>query len=150
MTDQHPPASLTLESRLAGLAAFLPVFEQEGFKFGEWAGGNRLECGAIQMPWYKLSDEAMRFYEAVYNLEWVVAFNWGKWSETDESRYFFDNPGRIEHATVEQIEKLITVCIRSDRFVEGALEGAFEDGYLTAIVRRADSLLKSGVIELPE
>lgn len=42
----------------------------------------------------------------------------------------------------EQLAKLLTVVIRQDRFVKGALNGAFESGLLTAIAGRAAELVE--------
>jgi hypothetical protein len=39
---------------------------------------------------------------------------------------------------------LLTAIVRSDRFVEGSIEGAFESGLLAAICRRAAVLLETG------
>jgi hypothetical protein len=50
----------------------------------------------------------------------------------------------VAGATQEELAKLLTAIIRSDRFVEGSLEGAFESGLLAAICRRAAVLLESG------
>jgi hypothetical protein len=36
---------------------------------------------------------------------------------------------------------MITAIVRSDRFVEGSMAGAFESGLLAAISRRAAALL---------
>ena len=41
---------------------------------------------------------------------------------------------------MEQLQKLLTTVIRQDRFVTGALAGAFESGLLTAVVRRVEQL----------
>ena len=47
-------------------------------------------------------------------------------------------------APVEDIGKLITAIVRSDRFVEGSIAGAFESGLLLGIARRAAALLAAG------
>ena len=39
---------------------------------------------------------------------------------------------------------LLTAIVRSDRFVEGSIEGAFQSGLLAAICRRAAVLLDPG------
>jgi hypothetical protein len=54
-----------------------------------------------------------------------------------------DDPKALAAASAEQLAKLLTVLIRQDRFVEGALNGAFEAGLLTGIVRRAAGLMNN-------
>jgi len=50
----------------------------------------------------------------------------------------------VAAATPEQLAMLLTAIVRSDRFVEGSIAGAFESGLLVAICRRAATLLESG------
>jgi hypothetical protein len=47
----------------------------------------------------------------------------------------------LAKATPEQLAKLLTVCIRQDRFAEGTLLVAFEAGLLTRILQRAKAIL---------
>jgi hypothetical protein len=129
------PKSKKIEKRLAGLAAFLPEFEREGFVFGQWEGG------AMQMPYYSLSEAGMAFYKAVYALGWVVDFDWPEWGRTPEGERLLGDPAVLAEASVEDLARVITTCIRRDRFCEGALAGDFKEGRLLAILRRAAALL---------
>ena len=73
---------------------------------------------------------------------WVVAgFDWRTWLAGDEGRALRDDPGVISRATSDQLACLLTAIIRSDRFVEGSIVGAFESGLLARISRRARVLL---------
>lgn len=135
MNDEVPQP--TQAERLAGLAEFLPIFEAEGFTFGEWEGGEG------QMPWFALSTDAERFVQAAYQLHWVVpGFDWTTWSRTAEAQALMADPKALNVATVEDLEHLLTVHVRQDRFSEGHLAETFESSHLTAIVRRADVLLQ--------
>jgi hypothetical protein len=44
-------------------------------------------------------------------------------------------------ASPDDLARLLTAIVRSDRFVEGSLVGAFESGLLTRIAQRAAALL---------
>ena len=93
------------------------------------------------MPWSRLAEHATRFVETAYEDGWVSPeVDWTAWIETEEARRLRDDRTAIEAATVEQLQKLLTALIRQDRFVTGALAGAFESGLLTAIVRRVEQL----------
>jgi Family of unknown function (DUF6508) len=70
-------------------------------------------------------------------------FDWRSWLESGEGSAL-RTPVAVAGATQEQLAKLLTAIIRSDRFVEGSMEGAFESGLLAAICRRAAMLLESG------
>ena len=61
-----------------------------------------------------------------------------------------DEPGVLEDATPEQLERLLTVLIRQERFVDGALESAFESGLLVRILKRAAVLAKDTALEVED
>ena len=50
--------------------------------------------------------------------------------------------GRVATMTPDELERLVTAIVRSDRFVEGSIEGAFQSGLLARISRRAAALLE--------
>ena len=57
--------------------AFLPILEQPGFQFAEHGGGERLACGASQMPYVTLAEPASRFVSALYDHNFIRPFNRG-------------------------------------------------------------------------
>ncbi len=122
---------LTLKERLDALAAFLPQFEVPAFEFG------RMESPPGAMPYYTFSPLASCFIKTCYEMDWVKAFEWAEWKNTPEAAQLRDDPSVLEKATFEQLSRLLTVLIRQDRFVEGALGSAFESGLLSGILRRA-------------
>ena len=127
---------LTQEDRLAGLVAFLPIFEADGFVFAEW------DTSEGHFPYCFLTNEASRFYQEVYRLGWIIAFHWSDWAHSSEGQRLLNSHAEVARASVEDLERLLTTHIRADRFTEGHLAGAFESGDLTAILRRADVLLR--------
>jgi len=137
----HPGGGdATLRVRLQALAAFLPVFERADFEFGTWAGGERMADGAIQMPYYSFGPEAERFISTAYEFGWVIPFDWGAWLQTPEARRLREGGDALLTANADDLARLLTAIIRSERFGDGNLEGAFKSGLLTAIVRRAAAL----------
>ncbi len=127
---EHTP---TLKERLDALAVFLDDFESP-IEFGYW------ESPEGKLPYFVMSQGAMDFVRTCYEMGWVELQDWPEWMVTPEAAKLRDDPSALEQATSEQLGKLLTVVIRQDRFVEGALEGAFESGLLTGIVRRASVL----------
>ena len=133
---------MTPDPDLRVLARFLPVVESADFNAGEWAPVRRLEDGAFHMPFVIWSDATTEFVQAAYDGGWVLQeFNWPEWAASDEAQAFAKDPERIAAASARQLAQLLTIFIRQDRFVEGALTGAFESGHIPAIVRRAANLL---------
>ena len=141
MTAQGDPSA---EPRLDNLAAFLPVFADPDFVFATMEGGSKDGT----MPWSRLSEHAERFVDTAYEDGWVSPeVDWPSWKETEEARRLRDDPTAIPEATVEQLQKILTTVIRQDRFVTGALAGAFESGLLTAVLRRLDQLRLAAAAE---
>jgi hypothetical protein len=71
----------------------------------------------------------------------VVGFDWMTWLQTEEGAALRDRPEALASASPDELAKLLTAIIRSDRFVEGSIVGAFESGLLVRIARRASALL---------
>jgi hypothetical protein len=125
-----------LEPELRGLADLLPLFEAPDFAFGTWEGGDRRPDGTIHMPYYTLSEGGERFRQAAGPLL-LHQFEWPAWSRTPEFQRLDRDPAAIAGASAEQLQQLLTVYFRAERFSDGTLEGAFDRGVLTAILRRA-------------
>lgn len=135
------PTDANLKQRLNALSAFLTEFENPDFVFGTWAGGELIGPNTYNMPYVAFSDQASKFVHTCYDEGWVLMdFNWPEWAQTDEAQAFVKAPELIERASADDLAKLLTVCIRQDRFCEGALLHAFESGFLTEILKRAERL----------
>jgi hypothetical protein len=142
MPGSPDPSNAGLARRLAAICAFLPEFEAPGFTFGHWAGGEEGPDGAIQMPYYELGETARRFVAAVGANGWITPFDWMTWLGSPDGRALADDPARMERASVEDIEWLLTAIVRSERFGDGNLEGVFTSGLLARLLRRAQVLLE--------
>jgi hypothetical protein len=126
--------------RLTALARFLPEFERPGFKAGEVRGGDEIAAKVFSMPFVSNGDVVQSFVETAYQHGWVLTdFDWPEWTQSDEAARFRDDRA-IDSATEEELAKLLTVCIRQDRFVEGTLLDAIESGLVLRIVPRAAAL----------
>jgi Family of unknown function (DUF6508) len=96
----------------------------------------------MMLPYFSLSEGAWSFEQKAYDLGWVMLdFDWPTWKQTPEAETLRDDVQALAQATPEQLARLLTVCIRQDRFWEGALEGAFKSGLLTRILERAADVL---------
>ena len=135
---------MTLQQRLQALAGFLPQFERDGFVFGQWSPSSEREDGVTILPHYSLSPTAASFLRTAYNQNWVLTdFAWPSWMKTAEAISLRDDPLALAAASPTQLAQLLTVLIRQDRFVEGALGSAYESGLLTRILRRAAVLAQT-------
>lgn len=126
-----------LEARLQRLAAWADRIADESFTLGAWVASTTRPDGVIQMGWYDLSDMGQAFVSEMYELGWVYAFDWRAWLETPDGRRLSSGPAPIASASADDLQRLITAILRSERFGDGQIEGAFESGILLAIALRA-------------
>jgi hypothetical protein len=115
------PTSTEWDKRLRGLAALLPVFSARGT--------------APDTAISALNDVA-------YRLRWVLTdFDWSEWTHGPECQMLVEDPANVALADALTLARLLTSHLRQERFCAGHLVAAFQDGHLTAIVRRAADLL---------
>lgn len=133
--------SVNDEDRLRTLADLVPILEAPDADFGRWELPAPRD-GVHSFGWFEFGPTAELWRAAVGRGEWVISgFDWRTWLATDEGRSLRESPGATATATADQLARLLTAIVRSDRFVEGSIEGAFESGLLARIARRADVLL---------
>jgi hypothetical protein len=144
--DGRPRVAATeqvgLAERLRALADLVPLLESAAAaEFGRWDVPSP-KGGVHSLGYYVFGPVGEAFLAAVRHNGWVVTgFAWPAWLETDEGRALRDRPDAVAAAGPEDLARLLTAIIRSDRFVEGSIAGAFESGLLARIARRAAVLL---------
>jgi hypothetical protein len=106
------------------IVRFLPTFEAEGCEFGKVAG---FYCD--------FSPEVDEFQHALYEHNWIVGFDWSHWVRAEGAPYV-RSVDAINEADIDVLRKLLTAFVRQERFCAGSLLGAFESGYITAILQR--------------
>lgn len=126
---------------LRELAAFLPEISHPGFVAGEVHHETATEPGIVAMPFVSLGPTASSLVDVAYKHDLVLKdFDWPQWMGSTEATDLRDRDVALGEASAEQLCRLLTVCIRQNRFVEGALLDAFESGLILRIVRRAATL----------
>jgi hypothetical protein len=108
--------------------------------YGVWRGGRTIEGddGVLEMPWVDYVDEVDRLVQALYEVNAVVEFDW---IEVDIARQMMTS----DPANVTDVVRMITTIVRVDRFSEGHLLRALEDGTLLVLVRRLATWYRSDV-----
>lgn len=127
-------------ARLEAIVRFLPAFEDDTFSFGVWNQGDEAS-GTFTLPFFSPSEQAREFISAAYHADWVYPFSWTDWVSSSEAKRLRSDPAHLAQAGEKQLARLLTACIRSDRFNDGALAADYESGLLTNILRRAAALL---------
>lgn len=124
-----------LADRLRRLARHLAVLEAPAFSFGSWVPSRTDADGVIHLGWFEPSPDAEAFLADAR--AFVTPFDWPAWAGSSAGRALLGNPAAVQSASAEDLGRLLTTLIRSERFGDGTLESAFRRGMLTAIVRRA-------------
>jgi hypothetical protein len=127
---------------LAALASFREEFEDPKFRAGAWSSPTTSADGHLQMPVMDLSPVVQRFHDAAYEHEWIMNyFDWSEWARSSQAARLRDEPDGLANASEFDLFRLLTVCIRQEKFSEGALLEAFDSGLIKRIVERATTIL---------
>ena len=133
--------SRAMTERLRALAELVPVLAADDADFGHWETPGPVD-GVYQLPYFVFGPTAEAFRAAVGRGGWIVSgFDWMTWLQTDAGQALRDRPEALATASPDDLAKLLTAIVRSDRFVEGSIVGAFESGLLSRIAQRAAALL---------
>ena len=99
-----------------------------------WRGGEPSPDNErlIYIPWVEHSVELGRVVVALYDVKAVAPFDWMDWY--DGSRY--PNGEGLEAAPIDDVVRMMTVVVRSDRFSEDALKAAVDSGLFGLLLGR--------------
>jgi hypothetical protein len=109
--------------------------------FATWAGGEVVGTTMVegeerpvhQMPYPVYSEPVQKLLGRLGALGLMVPFDWVHWE--DLARYR-DHPWQLETAPVSDAVRILVAVQRSERFVDGSLEGALESGLAQIAVAR--------------
>ena len=129
-----------LGTRLAAIGAFADELAAPGFHAGRWHASEPTpsDPDVWSVGWYELSERAEAFVRALGGI--VEPFDWPTWLPTPEAQALYHDRAALAAATPDDLSKLATAILRSDRFHEGAIGEAFDVGVMAAIARRAAAL----------
>jgi hypothetical protein len=118
-------ANLVTQQKLDELLAFLPLFEEGNRQWiGSWDGG---------YPHYVEAVE--RFFGLAGEACWM-----DQGYDPIESGEMLKDTNFIKLANWEQVKKMLTFYVRSERFNHGAWAGAIESGKIVLLLRRIEAL----------
>ncbi len=84
------------------------------------------------LPWPDYAPEVDRLRDLIAAAGLVVPYPWPKWSGIERHR----GGAGMDTAPVEDAVRMTTAVLRSERFGDGNIEGALQNGTLQAAVRR--------------
>ncbi len=127
------PNPITVDS-IDKILKFLPIFQQEGYKFSEWDSPKNFEDGVLCIPSCNYSKEVIEFEKTLYEEVFIIPFEWVKWQ--DEAERLMSDPNALRTADLETLKKLLTTHVRKERFCEGHLAAMLREHHITAILHR--------------
>lgn len=107
--------------------------------FATWFGGSLVEAasgesgGVRQMPYPVYSEPVQEVLRCLGALGLMVPFDWVNWELLPRYR---DHPSELESAPVSDSVRVLIAVRRSERFVDGSLEGALTSGLIQTAVAR--------------
>ena len=81
----------------------------------------------------------LAYLDALYDEEVVVGFDWVDWMDR-RGRDLVASRELLDGASLEDCRRLLVALVRTNRFNEGALLAAFDDGLIDAILKRIEGL----------
>ncbi|RYF01211.1 MAG: hypothetical protein EOO77_33270 [Oxalobacteraceae bacterium] len=121
---------------LRAIAAFRDKLESGRFDAGHWVEPVDQADGSMVMGYFHMGADMLAFMSAAGPLM-VKGFDWPSWIHADGARV----RDEIETATQDELRQVIHALVRQERFVEGLLNSAYEDGTLLRITKRAGQLV---------
>lgn len=131
-----------LGARLRAIGAFVGELETPEFVAGAWHPSERRRNGDDKdvwtLPWFELSERGLAFVRALGGI--METFDWPTWAATPAAQALYHDREALASASIEDLRRIATAVLRSDRFNEGQLSDAFDSGLMAAIARRAAAL----------
>ena len=115
--------------RMDELLRFLPLFE------GPTAGFVIERGNALDVPYPTYSPVVVEFFDLA-SQPWWVDGGYDPLAAGEQVR----NDEAIATASLGQIKAMLTFCVRSERFCDGAWLAMLEQGRIVAILRRLQKL----------
>lgn len=120
------------------LEAFEPLREPDA-DLGHWAGGDEVEPGVMQMPWFDYSDLVGAWERALYEHNLIYDYlGTPEWYERFAA--IRENPALLASADLITVCTVLSTIMRGERFCDGHIAGMFKDGVAHAAMERLEEL----------
>ena len=131
MTDR--PASQTDYHKLLD---YIPYFADSSNQFVECTEMQKNEDGSFSFPYCSYSEMVREFEKTVYDTEFIFK---GDYLEGISGKA--TDPAFIERCDLETLRKIMTSCVRGERFCEGHLASVIENGLILKVLKRLEELI---------
>lgn len=90
---------------------------------------------------YFYSAEVLKFVDDFYKEKFDYPFDWTKW--TDHFWELSNDRQKFDEADTETSIKFLSTIINADRFIEGTMAFAIDNGHILAILKKFEAHLHS-------
>ena len=126
------------DAAIAKLLAYLDDFKRPIGELAEYVStGDGSDESPLNVYW-SYSPRVFEFQSDLYELGFAVDFDWGEWQA--EAERLTVTPGALDDVDIVTLMKLLTVHSRTERYSEGHLASALEEGWIVAILERLRNL----------
>ena len=128
MTAHRLPTLEEIET----LTSFLPRLYADGFSpVARWEGGEKRDNGSMTLPYPKYDPLVDEFFRHVASDGWLdYAYS------PEGAGQMIRDENAIKTASLEQIQTMLTFCIRGERFSDGHWEEMIQKGYIRQLLER--------------
>lgn len=138
MSDYRRP---TLE-QIETLISYLPRLYAASFSpIHRWDGGEKLKDGSITLPYPKYDPLVEEFFNHVSSDGWLD-YEY----DPDQAYKMLNDEQAVKNASVEQIQTMLTFCVRGERFSDGHWGHVIEKGYIQKLLQRLQKI-KAGLLK---
>lgn len=129
------PTDADYETALAGVTPAVwdgleesRAFLAQSIEAIEWRGGDEVSPGVLQMPWVDYGAGVQTLRRRLDRSGVLLPFDWVGW----EGRSTYADAVALRDAPVADALRWLVAVLRGDRFSEGALAAALQDGRVGA------------------
>ena len=125
----------TLEE-IETLISYLPRLYAEGFSpIDRWDGGEKLKDGSLTLPYPKYNPLVEEFFNHVSSDGWID-YEY----DIDGANRMLNDENAVKAASLEQIQSMLTFCVRGERFSDGHWGHVIEKGYIRRLLERLNGI----------
>ncbi|MCK4888756.1 MAG: hypothetical protein KAS97_02420 [Candidatus Aminicenantes bacterium] len=103
--------------------AYFAYFNNPGSEFYE-----------LRVTDYYYSNEVLKFIDDFYKEKFDYPFDWTKY--TDDFWELSNNKKSFEKADIESIIKFLSTIVNADRFIEGTMAFAIDNGHILGVLKK--------------
>lgn len=116
---------------IKNVTSFIDYFSNENELFGSW------QTDSSSFPHINYSQKVHDFLEALDANRFITVFDWTMW---DYGKAIYKDPTLIASLDFTDLKYLLTLIVRKERFCEGVLLNAIDNGMILSILMRLDTL----------